>query len=200
MQQFLSIPAVAALLVLSAPAQAQPTHYTIDPKHTYVSLAIPHLSGISHWRGKFDHTQSGSVTLDPEAHSGSITVTIDTRSLNFGFPPMNRKAIGDDVLDTAKYPTAVFKADTIKYDGDKPVEADGQLTLHGVTKPLVLKLTSFKCIKDPFLKVERCGTDAYAEFDRQDFGIDYGVKLEGGGDVKLEIQVEGIKTPAPATS
>lgn len=181
------------VLGASLSAGAAPVHYTIDPKHTYVSIAVPHL-GISHWRGKFDRTRGGWVELDPSAGKGALEVTVDTGSLDFGFAPMSRKAIGQDVLDAAKYPTAVYKSDHVIFAHGVPVAVDGTLTLHGVTRPLRIDIKHFKCITDPFLKVERCGADAYARFDRTDYGIDYGAKLEGGGDVELQIQVEALRT------
>lgn len=176
------------------PAAATPVHYTIDPKHTYVSLAVPHIAGISHWRGKFDRTESGWVILDRQRHTGALEVTIDTGSLNFGFAPMTREATSPKVLDAARYPTAVYKASKIKFDGNVPAEVDGELTLHGVTRPVPLKIRSFKCITDPFLKVQRCGADVSADFNRSDFGVGYDVDLMGSGDVALQIQVEALNT------
>ncbi|MDR3416716.1 MAG: YceI family protein [Nevskia sp.] len=187
----------ALVLFLSSPARAEAKHYNLDPAHTYVSFEAPHIQAISFWRGKFDHTQSGSVTLDSEAKTGSIDVTIDATSIDFGMQKMNDHAKSPDFFDVAKFPTAVFKSDTVKFDGATPVEADGELTLHGVTKPVALKINSFKCIPDPMLKVERCGADASAEINRSDFGIDYGVKMTGSGSVKLAIQVEGLLADKP---
>jgi polyisoprenoid-binding protein YceI len=182
---------VALLLAVSVPALADAKHYNLDTTHTYASFEAPHIQQISWWRGKFDRTQSGTVTLDSAAKSGSIDVVIDTTSIDFGLPKMDEHAKSPDFLDAAKFPTAEFKSDSIKFEGDTPVSADGQLTLHGVTKPLTLKINSFKCIQDPYLKVERCGADASAEFNRDDFGVSYATKMTGG-TVKLQIQVEGL--------
>lgn len=189
------IPAALALAA-TVPALADAKHYTLDPTHTYVSFAAPHIQQISWWRGKFDRTQSGSVTLDSAAKTGSIDVVIDTTSIDFGLAKMDEHAKSPDFFDVAKFPTAEFKSDSIKFDGDTPVSADGQLTLHGVTKPVTLKINSFKCIQDPFLKVERCGADVYAEINRDDFGVSYAVKMTGGL-VKLEIQAEGLLADKP---
>jgi polyisoprenoid-binding protein YceI len=186
----LIVPAALALAA-SLPALADAKHYTLDLTHTYASFEAPHIQQISWWRGKFDRTQSGTATIDSAAKIGSIDVVIDTTSIDFGLPKMDEHAKSADFLDVAKYPTAEFKSDSIKFDGDTPVSADGQLTLHGVTKPLTLKINSFKCIQDTFLKVERCGADASAEFNRDDFGVSYATKMTGG-TVKLQIQVEGL--------
>lgn len=189
--KFTQLISATLVLAVSVPALAEARHYNLDPTHTYVSFAAPHIQQISWWRGKFDRTQSGSVSLDSAAKSGSIDVVIDTSSIDFGLAKMDEHAKSPDFFDVAKYPTAEFKSDSIKFDGETPVSADGQLTLHGVTKPVTLKINSFKCIQDPFLKVERCGADAAAEINRDDFGVSYGTKMTGG-QVKLEIQVEGL--------
>jgi polyisoprenoid-binding protein YceI len=190
----------ALLLALSAPAFAAVEHYTVDPAHTYASFEVAHIQGISFWRGKFDRTTSGTVVLDRAAKTGTVDITIDTSSIDFGMEKMNTHAKSADFFNVEKFPTAVYHADTVKFTGDSPSEVDGQLTLHGVTKPVVLTIKSFKCIEHPMLKVPMCGADAYAEFDRGDFGIDYGVQMTGTGLVKLQIQVEAeqdVNKPGP---
>ncbi len=189
--------AASLLLALSAPAFAEVEHYTVDPEHTYVSMEVPHIQGISIWRGKFDHTQSGTITLDRAKKTGTVDIVIDAASADFGHKKLNEELQEDKFFDTKKYPTATYKADSIKFDGDSPAEVDGQLTLHGVTKPVALKINSFKCITHPMLKVPVCGADASAEFDRSDFGIGYGVQFTGTGKVKLQIQVEAIQDSKP---
>ncbi len=190
---------IAAVLLATAAgsASAAVDHYTIDPAHTYPSFEAPHIAGISIWRGKFNKT-SGSVTLDRANKTGSVNIVVDTTSVNFGNEKMDEHAKSPDFFDVAKYPTATFKSDSIKFDGDTPVAVDGQFTLHGVTKPLTLKINSFKCIPHPMLKVEDCGADASAEFNRADYGIDYGVQFTGSPMVKLAIQVEALKDAAPS--
>ena len=189
--------AAVLLAATAGSASAAVDHYTIDPAHTYPSFEAPHIAGISIWRGKFNKT-SGSVTLDRANKTGSVNIVVDTTSVNFGNEKMDEHAKSPDFFDVAKYPTATFKSDSIKFDGDTPVAVDGQFTLHGVTKPLTLKINSFKCIPHPMLKVEDCGADASAEFNRADYGIDYGVQFTGSPMVKLAIQVEALKDAAPS--
>lgn len=184
-------------LLLAFGAHAAADHYTIDPSHTYPSFQAPHIGGISFWRGKFNKS-SGTVTLDREAKSGAIDITIDTSSIDFGHDKMNEHAKGPDMFDVAKYPTATYKSTKLVFDGDKPVGVEGNLTLHGVTRPVPLKINSFECIVHPMLKREVCGADASAEFDRGDFGISYGLpKPIPSGKVTLQIQVEAIKDEKP---
>ncbi|MGH8258964.1 MAG: YceI family protein [Steroidobacteraceae bacterium] len=184
---------LAALGLCAAPVLAAPVTYQLDPSHTYVSFAAPHIQAISYWRGKFNRTESGTVTLDPAAHKGSIEVVIDASSIDVGFPALTEELRGPQFLDSAKYPTATYRADVVRFKGDKPVEAVGKLTLHGVTKPVRLKIDSFKCIADPFAKnVERCGANASAVIDRSAFGVSEYAKMTGS-QVRLEIQVEGTR-------
>ncbi|ONN65165.1 YceI family protein [Herbaspirillum sp. VT-16-41] len=165
--------------------------YSIDPSHTYPSFEADHM-GVSIWRGKFDKT-SGTVTLDRAAKTGTVDIIVDTASIDFGMSKMNDHAKSADMFDVAKYPNAEYKG-TIKFNGDKPATVEGNLTLHGVTKPVTLTLNKFTCIQHPMLKREVCGGDASATFNRADFGIDYGAKYGFSTETKLAIQVEAIKT------
>jgi polyisoprenoid-binding protein YceI len=189
------MPRLTMLCVLTAgaamPALSAPVHYTIDPEHTYPSFETPHIQGISIWRGKLDKT-TGTVVLDREAKTGSIEVTIDASSIDTGHAKLNEHVKSPDFFDVAKYPSITYKADSIKFKGDSPVEVDGVLTMHGVSKPVVLKLNEFKCIMHPMLHKEVCGADASAEINRSDFGIDKYVQMTGDW-VRLAIQVEAQK-------
>jgi polyisoprenoid-binding protein YceI len=183
---------VAALAAAGASAAFAADTYNVDPSHTYPSFEADHFGGLSVWRGKFDKT-SGSITLDRAARTGSMDITIDTSSLDFGHEKLNGHAKGPDMFDVAKFPTATYKGNAIRFKGDTPVAVDGELTLHGVTKPVTLAINKFKCIQHPMYKREVCGADASATINRADFGIDYGVKMGFSPDVKLAIQVEAIK-------
>ena len=97
------------------------------------------------------------------------------------------------MFNVEKFPTATYKSKSIKFDGDKPVSVDGELTLLGVTKPVTLTINKFKCIQHPMLKREVCGADASAEFKRSDFGLNYALNYGFSPDVKLAIQVEAVK-------
>lgn len=180
--------------VLSATAFAAPVTYILDPAHTYPSFEADHFGGISVWRGKFD-SSSGKVVLDQAAKTGTIDVTIDTTSIDFGMAKMNEHAKSAEIFDVAKYPTATYKGKFTKWNGDAPTEAQGIFTLHGVSKPLTLTINSFKCFINPMSKKQVCGADASATLDRSDFGVNYGQAYGFAQWVKLQIQVEG--SPAP---
>ena len=184
---------IAACIAAAAAtaAVAAPDTYMIEPNHTYPSFEADHM-GISVWRGKFDKT-SGTVVLDRAAKTGTLDITIDANSLDFGHEKMNGHAKGADMFDVAKFPTVTYKSSSITFKGDTPATVNGELTLHGVTKPVVLTINKFKCIRHPMLKREVCGADASATFNRADFGIDYAVKMGFNPEVKLAIQVEAVK-------
>jgi polyisoprenoid-binding protein YceI len=163
--------------------------YTIDSQHTSPSLEVPHM-GISIWRGKFTKT-TGKVTLDRAAQTGTVDIEIDASSIDFGNDKLNEHVRSKDFLEVEKFPVIKYKG-TLKFNDGAPKSVEGELTLHGVTKPVKLTVNSFKCIDHPFYKKEVCGADAEGNFDRNDFGVSkYG---EGdGGATRVRIQVEGIK-------
>jgi len=172
-------------------AYAAPVTYTIDPSHTFPSFEADHMGGVSVWRGKFNKS-AGKVTLDRAASQGTLEVTIDMDSIDYGFDLMNSKAKSPELFDTAKYPTSVYKGRLEGFVNGVPTKVTGELTMHGVTRPVSLQINSFKCIPHPMLKRELCGADALATLNRDEFGIgagkDWGFKM----DVILRIQVEAV--------
>ncbi|WP_109476505.1 YceI family protein [Paraburkholderia sp. C35] len=191
MKKQLLIAAGALIAGMSFNAMAADT-YQLDPNHTYPSFEADHFGGISVWRGKFKKS-SGTVTLDRAAKTGTVDVTIDTTSIDTGNDKLDKHLQTPEFFDAAKYPTATYKGTQIRFDGDTPVEVIGTLTLHGVTKPVNLKIDSFKCFINPMLKREVCGTESTATFDRADFGMDWGKSYGFNTKTVLHIQAEGVK-------
>lgn len=187
----IAIVPITVLLVASA-VSAAPVRYNIDPNHTYPSFEADHMGGLSIWRGKF-RTTGGSVELDRAAQSGSVDITIDAASIDFGHDRMTTHAKSADMFDVAKFPTATYKGKFSKFNGDAPTEVQGELTLHGVTKPVTLTINSFMCKVHPTKKTEMCGADASATINRADFGINFGQQMGFKQEVKLAIQVEAAK-------
>ena len=173
-------------------ANAAPATYQIDPMHTYPSFSADHLAGLSVWRGKFNRS-SGTITLDRTAATGEVDVQIDVASADFGLDAMNEKAIGPELFDTAKYPTAHYKGKLVDFKDGAPTRISGELTLHGVTRPVDLQLRSFKCMPHPLNKRELCGADAVAKIQRDEFGMDAGKAYGFDMGVELQIQVEALK-------
>jgi polyisoprenoid-binding protein YceI len=191
---FVVLSAVAATATFAAPAT-----YQLDPDHTYPSFEADHMGGLSKWRGKFEKS-GGTVTLDRAARTGTIEVTVQTDSIDFGQAKLNEHAKGPDMFNVATYPTATFKGNFTQFKGDVPTEADGQLTLKGVTRPVKLEIGSFKCIPHPMLKREVCGADAEMKFNRDEFGLDFGKAYGFNMETRLQIQVEGLKQDANVTT
>ena len=181
-----------AIALFAGSAIAAPVTYNLYPNHTYPSFAADHFGGVSIWRGKFTKS-SGVVTLDREAKTGTVDVTVDASTIDTGDAALDKHVKTAEFLDVEKFPTATYKGTSIRFEGDTPVEVIGTFTLHGVTKPLNLKLDSFKCFVNPMLKREVCGAEASAQFDRADYGMDWGVKYGFKTLTQLQIQVEGVK-------
>ena len=179
---------------MASAAFAAPVKYNVDPDHTFPSFEADHFGGMSVWRGKFDQN-SGTVVLDREAQSGTVDIKIDMSSFDSGFEKLNTHVKGSDpgMFDVAKFPTATYKGKLAKFKDGAPTEVQGELTLHGVTKPLTLTIRSFKCMTHPMKKKEFCGADAAGTINRDDFGINFGKAFGFKMDVKLAIQVEGYK-------
>jgi polyisoprenoid-binding protein YceI len=188
--------AVSALLACGS-ATAAEVVYEIDPMHTYPSFEADHLGGLSVWRGKFN-SSSGKVLFDKDAGTGSVDIVIDTNSIDFGLEEMNKHARTPDLFDTGKYPQATYRGKLVDFADGKPTRVVGELTLHGVTRPVELKINSFKCMPHPLHKRDLCGADAQATIQRDAFGIaagkDYGFSM----DVLLRIQVEALQAESSA--
>ncbi len=193
MKKNLLIAAAGALVAAASfNAMAAEVTYQLDPAHTSPSFEADHFGGISTWRGKFTKS-SGTVTLDRATQKGTLEATIDMTSIDIGNEKLNGELKSAQFFDADKFPTATYKGTSIKFKGDVPVEVIGELTFHGVTKPVNLKIETFKCFTNPMLKKEVCGTESTATFDRADFGVDYGKAYGFSMKTILHIQAEGVK-------
>jgi polyisoprenoid-binding protein YceI len=164
----------------------------VDPDHTHPSFEVDHFGGLSTWRGTFKKS-SGTVTLDTEARTGTVDVVVDTATVDLAHDKLNEHVSSPEMLDVAKYPTAEYKGRFVEFANGTPRSISGDLTLHGVTKPVTLTINSFKCFEHPMLKKQVCGADASGSFNRADFGVNYGQQYGFKQDVLLRIQVEGVK-------
>lgn len=192
MTPFFSVPraVLLALSFVSTFASAAPVQYQIDPNHTYPSFEADHKGGLSVWRGKFTKT-TGTVMLDRAAHSGSVDIKVDMTSIDFGQAQLNKHVQGPDIFDMAQFPTATYQG-TIVFNGDTPAAIDGQLTMHGVTKPVRLTLNSFLCKPDAMTKVETCGADAAGTFDRADFGVTFGKGFKTVTALRIQVEAQAV--------
>jgi len=176
-----------SLAALAAPALAQET-YLIDSDHTVPTFEIGHM-GITTQRGNFSKT-SGKVVLDRAAKSGSIEVTIDTTTVSSGSERRDAMLRSEDYFDTAKYPTATFKATKLSFDGENVAGADGELTLRGVTKRVALKVANFKCLPPQGNRKPVCGGDVSTVVKLTDFGMRKPNSLTD--EVKIAVGTEAV--------
>jgi polyisoprenoid-binding protein YceI len=184
---------IAALAAVSVAAHAAPVTYSIDNSHTYPHFTYNHL-GFSNQTHKFDKT-SGSVVLDRAGKTGSVDVSIDTASVNTGHALFNEHLRGADFFDAAAHPTITFKSNAMKFKGDQPVSVAGDLTVKGVTRPVTLTITHFKCQPHPMLKVEACGANATTQVKRSEFNMGKNVPFVSD-EVTLTIAIEAVNKPA----
>jgi polyisoprenoid-binding protein YceI len=180
------------LAIIAMSATAAPEKFNIDSSHTYPAFEADHMGGLSLWRGKFNST-SGNITLDRAAKTGTVSVSIDTASIDFGHDKMNEHARSAEIFDVAKFPKATFNGKVSKWKGDVPAELDGQLSMKGVTKPVKLVINSFLCKANPMNKKMTCGADASGNFNRDDFGVDYGKAFGFKMGTKILISMEAVK-------
>lgn len=182
--------ATAIFAAFSSAALAAPETFNIDGTHTFPRFSYSHL-GYSKQLSRFDKT-SGKIVLDKEAKTGSVNVTIDLKSVSTGYDVFNGHLQGEDFFDTEKYPTATFKSTKVKFDGDKPVAVEGDLTIKGITKPVTLTVDTFQFMPHPMMKKDAVGASASAKIKRSDFNMSKYVPYVGD-EVTLDIAVEAIK-------
>lgn len=171
-------------------AAAAPETYVIDGSHTYPRFSYNHL-GFSTQLSKFN-TTTGTVVLDKEARTAQVDVTIDMTSVDTGFADFNAHIQKPDFLDTAKFPTATFKSTKVEFKDHVPSALHGDLTIKGVTKPVVLTIHKFVAQPHPMKKVDAIGADASVVVKRSEFGA--GMYAPAVSDeVTISIALEAFK-------
>ena len=182
--------ALASLSTVSATALAAPETFVIDGSHTYPRFSYSHF-GYSKQLSRFNKT-TGQIVLDREAKTGSVDVTIDMKSVDTGSTAFDSHIQGEDFLDTAKFPTATFKSTKVRFEGDKPVAVDGNLTIKGVTKPVTLAIESFLLMPHPMVKKDAIGANATTKVKRTEFNAGKYAPYVGD-EVTIEIAMEAVK-------
>ena len=185
--------AAAAAAIVAIGASAQET-YNIDPVHSQPSFEVQHM-GFSIQRGSFMKS-TGKVTIDRAAKKGSIDVTIDATSIRTIDPRLDTHVKSPDFFNVEKYPTISFKSTDLVFDGDRVVEVNGELTLLGITKPVVLKVMNERCGEHPINKKPMCGAEATTTVKRSEWGMKYGLPRAVGDDVRIVIPIEAYQEQA----
>lgn len=187
MNKYLSALSALAFTVLSAaPALAADT-YTFDPSHTAVTFHINHF-GFSNPSGKF-MSVTGSVTLDQQNPAASkVEATIGIAGVNTGVAKLDEHVKTPDFFDAAKFPEAKFTSTKVEVTGEKTAKVTGDLTLHGVTKPVILDVT-LNQVGPNMMKKQTAGFTASTTIKRSEFGMStYVPNL--ADDVRIDIEAE----------
>ena len=177
-----------ALAQSSDPRQAPTGSYSLETRHSQVLFAIPHL-GITDYYGRFDKL-SGTLSYNSAApEKSAVSVTIDMTSIDTPSRELMSELMGANVFDSTKYPTATFKSTSVTRTGPTTGTITGDLTLHGVTRPVTLDATFGGVTSDPVSGADDIGFHATATLKRTDFGLT-GMVWESfvGDDVKLTIE------------
>ncbi len=197
MKKYLGLFAAAFCLLAFKPAYAETEQYTFDKAHTQIHFVVNHL-GFSNSSGRFLDFDGGFTFDRTDPAKSSIDVTIKTAGLEMNDQKWNEHLKGADFFNVEKFPTMTFKSTAIEVTGENTANITGDLTLLGVTKPVVLAVTHNKSGKHPFGDKYVSGFSATASLKRSDFGMNYGLPMVGD-DVKINIEVEGDRTePAAA--
>lgn len=197
------ISCVTALLALAAPALAQST-WEIDPGHSSIQFSVRHLM-ISNVRGHFGSFKGGAQVDDKNLAGTVIQATIDTASIDTREPKRDAHLKTADFFDVERYPTIAFKSKRIEPAGQQRWKMTGDLTLHGVTREVVLDVEG----PTPYVKDmrgdTRAGVSATTKLKRKDFGITWSKMMDGGGvvvgdDIDVAIEIEGVRRDGAAGS
>lgn len=170
------------------PAEVKAGVYAADPAHTKITWSLSHF-GFSTYVGQFSSVKA-TLKVDPKTPAAAdLQVSVDAASIGTFNPALDTHLKSPDFLDVAKFPQATFKSTGVKMTGDRTADVTGDLTLHGVTKPVVLQVTFIQGGANPVSKAYQLGFQAKTVIKRTEFGIKtYAPAL--GDDVTLQIDTE----------
>jgi polyisoprenoid-binding protein YceI len=197
MRKLVSASLLALSLAIATAASAAPATWTIDQNHSQVGFSIRHF--FSKVPGNFGKFQ-GAIVYDPQKPEvSSVKVEIDASSINTQNEKRDNHLRSEDFFDVAKFPTLTFVSTKVAASGENKLKVDGNLTMHGVTKPVTLFVTFLGA--GPSMNGEqRSGFEAITTLNRKDFGILWNKTLDQGGtmlgdDVDIHLGVEGVIRP-----
>jgi polyisoprenoid-binding protein YceI len=170
--------------------------WAIDPAHSQVTFSVKHMV-IATVKGHFK-VISGSLNID-EANSANswVEATAETASIDTRDAGRDGHLRSPDFFDAEKYPTISFKSTKVEPAGGNEYKVTGDLSLHGVTKPVVFNVEFNGTDKDPWGN-QRAGISATTKINRKDFGLNWSQTLESGGllvgdDVKIEVDLSTVQ-------
>jgi polyisoprenoid-binding protein YceI len=192
-----------ALAVSSLSAPAIASDWKLDVDHLTVGFSVKHMV-VTNQRGSFDKVDGKIVLDDKDVTKSKVDITIDVASINTKNAKRDEHLKSPEFFDVAKFPKIMFKSTKIEAGKDGALTVTGDLTMHGVTKPVVLSVDKPSGeVVDPWGNTHR-GTRATAKLNRQDFGLSFAMTTKAGeamvgNDIAIEIELEIIKdVPAPA--
>jgi polyisoprenoid-binding protein YceI len=186
-----------ALVATSVACIAAPVQYTLDPNHTQVLFSWDHL-GYSRPTGQFDHVNGTLVYDAKHPAKSSVRVGIPVSSLHTHLPALDKQLLGPAYLDAKRYPLITFVSGKVRPEGKQRFRVDGQLMVHGVTRPVTLEVTLNKAGKYPMIEAPALGFGASATFKRSAFGVGYGAPMVGDA-LRVSISAEAIESHAYET-
>jgi polyisoprenoid-binding protein YceI len=187
---------VAIVGALAAPLRAETT-WQIDPAHSSVQFSVRHMM-ITNVRGEFGKLSASVRADDQDLTRSKVEATIETASIDTREPKRDEHLRSADFLDVANHPTITFTSTRIERAGEGRWKLTGDLTLHGVTRPVVLDVESSGTQVKDLMGKTRAGAHATTTINRKDFGIVWNKTLDGGGiavgnEVAITIDVEAIR-------
>jgi len=170
--------------------------WAFDQAHSSVNFTVRHMV-VSKVRGRFTKWDGTLAMDETNPAGGSVEVAIDAGSIDTGVEQRDGHLKSPDFFDVAKYPTLTFRSTKVEAAGAGALRVTGDLTMHGVTRPVVLEVEYSGSAKDPWGGV-RAGFSARTTIDRKDFGLTYNQLLETGGvlvgeTVEIAIEAEMVK-------
>jgi polyisoprenoid-binding protein YceI len=178
---------IASLLSLPALALAAPTTWNIDPSHSQVGFGVKHLV-ISNVRGEFTKYDGKVVLDDADVTKSTVEAAIDVNSIDTRVADRDAHLKSPDFFDAAKYPSMTFKSSKVEKAGKDKLEVTGDLSLRGVTRPVVLDVTTTPEVKGMSGETRR-GFSATTKINRKDFGLTWNQLVEAGPAVGDEVTI-----------
>lgn len=188
---------LVVLSLLTAPAYALASSWTIDPAHTSVGFKIRHMM-ITNVRGEFSDVKGTAEFNAADITKSSIEITIQAASIDTGVARRDAHLRSADFFDVEKFPTLTFRSTKVTQISKGRVQIQGDLTIHGVTREVLLEVEGpSQEIKGPGGKI-RIGASATTKINRKDFGLNWNVALEAGGilvgeEVTITLDIELVK-------
>jgi polyisoprenoid-binding protein YceI len=181
-----------AMTVFAASAASAAATFRVATDRTNVGFAVSNF-GIGTHQGRFELT-SGRITLDPERHSGSIDFLVDVGSVNTGWDLRDSFLRSDLMFDVERYPSIRFHSTRLEFDGPRLVAVAGEMTLHGVTRPVRFDVTRMECGADTGIGGYGCRASVSGHISRGAFGMSFAYPLVGD-EVALEFSIRAVRIP-----